>query len=119
VKLNPIGKEEPADERMRRKRKSSEEEGEEKYPESCGWSRNDFRPGDLDFYWIILQDADLCVALPVLLQELGLDPIAHRGRIGGLGLAFFAAAPMAEELLMPMTMALKQALTGNGSKDVR
>jgi hypothetical protein len=42
MKLNPIGKEEPAEERMRRKIKSSEEEGEEKYPKSCGWSRNDF-----------------------------------------------------------------------------
>jgi hypothetical protein len=42
VKLNPISKEEPTEEWMRRKRKSLEKEGEEKYPESRGWSRNDF-----------------------------------------------------------------------------
>jgi hypothetical protein len=34
-------------------------------------------------------------------------------------LAFFAAAPAAEELLLPMAAALNQALTGNGSKDAR
>jgi hypothetical protein len=42
VKLNLISKEEPAEEWMRRKRKSTEKEGGEKYPEARGWSRNDF-----------------------------------------------------------------------------
>jgi hypothetical protein len=42
VKLNPIGKEEPAEEWMWRKRKSSEKKGEEKYPKSRGWSGKDF-----------------------------------------------------------------------------
>jgi hypothetical protein len=90
VKLNPIGEEEPAEERMWGKRKSSEEKGEEKYLEPCWRSRDDFRPGNLDFRRIILQDANLYGILPVLLQEFGLDPIAHRGRIGvgGLGLGF-------------------------------
>jgi hypothetical protein len=93
VKLNPISKEEPTEQRMRWKRKSSKKEGEEKYPESYGWSRNGFRPGYLDFRQIILQDANLCAALLVLLQELGLDPIVHSGRvgIGGLGLGLLCS----------------------------
>jgi hypothetical protein len=36
MKLNPIGKEEPAKERMRGKRKPLEEKGKEKYPEARG-----------------------------------------------------------------------------------
>jgi hypothetical protein len=89
VKLNPMGEEEPVEERMWGKRKSSEEKGEEKYPEPCRRSRDYFRPGNLDFRRIILQDANLCGILPVLLQELGLDPIAHRVRVSIDGLGFF------------------------------
>jgi hypothetical protein len=33
--------------------------------------------------------------------------------------AFFAVAPVAGELLLPMAVALKRALSGNGSKDAR
>jgi hypothetical protein len=88
MKLNPISKEEPAEEWMRRKRKSSDKEGEEKYPEARGWSRNDFQPSDDNFRWLILQDANLFGALQFLLQELGLDPIAHSGRVGIGGLGF-------------------------------
>jgi hypothetical protein len=67
VKLNPISKEEPEEEWMWGKRKSLEKEGEVKYLESRGWSRNDFWPGDVDFRRIILQDADLGGVLQVLL----------------------------------------------------
>jgi hypothetical protein len=92
VKLNPISKEEPAEEWMQRKRKSVEKEGKEKYPKARGWSRNDFWPGDENFRRIILQDADLFGALQFLLQELGLDPIAHSERVGIGGLRFFRVA---------------------------
>jgi hypothetical protein len=67
MKLNPVSKEESAEEGMRRKRKSAEKEGEEKYPEAHGWSGNDFGSGDEDFRWIILQDANLLGALQLLL----------------------------------------------------
>jgi hypothetical protein len=88
VKLNPVRKEESAEEGMRRKRESSEKEGEEKYSEARGWSRNDFWPSNENFHWVILEDANFLGALQFLLQELGLDPVAHSGRIGigGLGL---------------------------------
>jgi hypothetical protein len=73
---------------MRGKRKPSEEKGKEKYLEARGWSGNDFRPSDENFHRVILQDADFLSALQFLLQELGLDLVAHCGRIdiGGLGL---------------------------------
>jgi hypothetical protein len=76
----------------------------------------------VDFRRVILQDADLGGILEILLQELGLDPIAHSGHvgIGGLGLGFLCGNrgdAAAEELLLPMAAALKQALSGNGSKD--
>jgi hypothetical protein len=88
VKLIPVSKDKSAEERMQRKRESAEKEGEEKYPEARGWSGNDFGPGDENFCWVILQDANLLGALQFLLQELGLDLVAHSGRvgIGGLGL---------------------------------
>jgi hypothetical protein len=45
------------------------------------------------------------------------------GALASAVLAFFTAAPaavpVAEELLLPMAVALKQALSGNGSKDAR
>jgi hypothetical protein len=66
VELNPISKEESAKERMRRRRKPSEAEGEEDYPESYGRLRDDFWPGDVDFHWVILQDASLCGVPQVL-----------------------------------------------------
>jgi hypothetical protein len=88
VKLNPVRKEESAEEGMRRKRESSEKEGEQKYSEARGWSRNDFWPNNENFHWVILEDANFLGALQFLLQELGLDLVAHSGRIGigGLGL---------------------------------
>jgi hypothetical protein len=54
VKLNPVGEEEPAEERMRGKRKPSKEKGKEKYPKARGWSGNDFGPGDENFRRVIL-----------------------------------------------------------------
>jgi hypothetical protein len=67
MKLNPVRKEESAEEGMWRKRESSEKEGEEKYPEARGWSRNDFWASDENFRWVILQDANFLGALQFLL----------------------------------------------------
>jgi hypothetical protein len=73
---------------MRGKRKPPEEKGKENYPEARGWPGNDFGSGDENFRRIILQDANFLGALQLLLQEFGLGPIAHRGRVGicGFGL---------------------------------
>jgi hypothetical protein len=66
VKLNRVGKEKPAKERMRGKRKPPEEKSEEKYTEARRWPGNDLRSGDENFRRIILQDADLLSALQFL-----------------------------------------------------
>jgi hypothetical protein len=44
---------------MRRKKKPSEKESKEDYPESCGWPRDDPWPSDVNFHWVVLQNADL------------------------------------------------------------
>jgi hypothetical protein len=94
VKLNPVSEKKPVEERMRGKGKSSEKKGEEEYPEPCRRSRDNIRPDDLDFCQIVLQNTNLGGVLPVLLQELGLDLVAHGGRIGvgGLGLRLLGGA---------------------------
>jgi hypothetical protein len=88
VKLNPISKEESAEERMRRKRESADKEGKEKYPEARGRAGNDFGPGNENLCRFILQNANLFGTLQFLLQELGLYLVAHSRRVGisGLGL---------------------------------
>jgi hypothetical protein len=88
MKLNPVGKEKPTDERMRGKGKPPEEKCKEQYPEACGWTRDDFRTGGKSFRQIILQEADFLGALQFLLQELGLDPVANGRRVGIHGLGF-------------------------------
>jgi hypothetical protein len=87
VELNLVSKKESTKERMRWKRKPSKVEGKEDYPESRGRPRDDFWPSDVNFCWVILQDAGLRGVLQILLQKLGLDPVAHGGHvgIGGLG----------------------------------
>jgi hypothetical protein len=82
VELNPVSKKKPAEEWMRRKRKPSEKECEEEYLESRGWPRDNLWPGDADLCWVILQNAVLGGVLQILLQELGLNPIAYGGHIG-------------------------------------
>jgi hypothetical protein len=95
---------------VRGKRKPPKEKCKEDYPESRGWTGNDFRAGGKSLRQIILQDADLLGALQVLLLDLGLDPVPNGGRVGVAVLAFFAAAPAAAsavvELLLPMMAAL-------------
>jgi hypothetical protein len=87
VELNPISKEKLVEEWMRGKRKPSEKESKEDYPESGGWPRDDLRPSDVDLRWVVLQNADLCGVLQIFFRKLGLDPVAHGQRvgIGGLG----------------------------------
>jgi hypothetical protein len=87
VELNPISKEEPMEEWMRGKRKPSEKESEEDYPESRGWPRDDFWPSNVNLRWVDLQNADLRGILQIFFQKLGLDPVALGGRVGinGLG----------------------------------
>jgi hypothetical protein len=67
MKLNPVGKEKPAKERMRGEIKPPEEKSKEKYPEARGWSGNDFGSGDENFHQITLQDADFLGTLLLLL----------------------------------------------------
>jgi hypothetical protein len=86
MELNPISKEVSAEERMRGKRKPSEKESKEDYPEFHGRPRDDFWPSNVNLRWVILQDADLHGILKILFQKLGLDPVAHGGRIGISGL---------------------------------
>jgi hypothetical protein len=87
MELNPVSKEEPVEEWMWRKRKPSEKESKEDYPESCGWPRDDLWPSDVNLRWAVLQNADLRGVLQIFFQKFGLDPVAHGGRIGigGLG----------------------------------
>jgi hypothetical protein len=67
VKLNPIGKEKPAEEGMRGKGKPPEEKRKEEYPEACGWMGDDFRTGGESFRRIVLQNANFLGALQLLL----------------------------------------------------
>jgi hypothetical protein len=82
MELNPICEKKPAEEFMRGKRKPSENESKEEYPESSGWPRDDFWSADADIHRVILQNADLHGILQISLQKLGLDPVAHGGRFG-------------------------------------
>jgi hypothetical protein len=59
MELNPIREKKPTEEFMRGKRKPSENESKEEYPESSGWPRDDFWSADADLHRVILQNADL------------------------------------------------------------
>jgi hypothetical protein len=58
MELNPVRKEKAAKKRMRRKRKSPEEEGEKDYPEAWGRLGDDLWTGGEGFRRIILQNAN-------------------------------------------------------------
>jgi hypothetical protein len=92
VKLNPIGKEKPAEEGMRGKGKPPEEKCKEQYPEACGCTGDDFRASGESFRRIIIQEANFLGALQFLLQELGLDPVADGRCIGICGLGFLCSS---------------------------
>jgi hypothetical protein len=53
VKLNPVGKKKPVEERMRGKGKSSEKKGKEEYPKPRRRSRDNLRVTSQDFikFW--------------------------------------------------------------------
>jgi hypothetical protein len=63
MELNPVCEKKSTEEFMRRERKPSENESKKKYPESCGWPRDDFWSADANLRLIILQNAGLCVIL--------------------------------------------------------
>jgi hypothetical protein len=73
---------------VRGKRKPPKEKCKEDYPESRGWTGNDFWAGGKSLRRIVLQDADLLGALQVLLLDLGLDLVPNGGWVGvrGFGL---------------------------------
>jgi hypothetical protein len=82
MELNPVSKEEPVEEWMQRKRKLSEKQSKEVYPESCGWPRDDLWPSYVNLRWVVFQNADLRGVLQILFQKLGLDLVAHGGCVG-------------------------------------
>jgi hypothetical protein len=82
VQLNPISEEEVAEEVVRGKRESTEDEGHKHYPESCGRSWGSLRFGHADFICIIFQELLLGGLAQVFLHELGAVPIPDGGRIG-------------------------------------
>jgi hypothetical protein len=56
---NPVRKEKAMKKRVRRKRKSPEEEGEKDYPEAWGRPGDDLRAGGEGFRRVILQNVNL------------------------------------------------------------
>jgi hypothetical protein len=90
MQLNPISKEKTAEERMRGKRQTPQQEGDENYPESRRRPGNDLRAGGERFYRRVLQEAHLLGLGQLLVPDLGLDPAANDGavcisRLGLLG----------------------------------
>jgi hypothetical protein len=59
MELNPVGKKKTTVEFMRREREPAEDKCKKKYLESRGWPRNDFRPADVDFRGVVLQNSCL------------------------------------------------------------
>jgi hypothetical protein len=59
MELNLVCKEKAAKERVRRKQKSPEEEGEKDYPKAWGWPGDDLWTSGEGFYRVILQNANL------------------------------------------------------------
>jgi hypothetical protein len=59
MELNPVCKEKTTKKRVRRKRKSPEEEGKKDYPEAWGRPGDNLRTNGEGFRWVILQNANL------------------------------------------------------------
>jgi hypothetical protein len=86
MELNPICKEKAAEKRVRRKRKSSEDESKEDYPEAWGRPGDDLWTGGEGLRRVILGNADLLGIRQLLVPNLGLDPITDDGGVGVCGL---------------------------------
>jgi hypothetical protein len=104
MELNPISKKKTAEERMRGKRQTPQQEGDEDYPESRRWPGKDLRAGGERLHRRVLQEAHLLGLGQLLVPDLGLDPAANGGSvgIGRLGLlgggASGSGTPLAHDL---------------------
>jgi hypothetical protein len=120
VKLNPIGKEKTSKEKMRGKRMPPKEKCKKKYPEARRWlgmiSGPAARTSARSFFKMPIFSALASSLSPILVWTQ--FPIA--GGSASSVLAFFAAAPpvapVAVELLLPMTAALNENFAGMGGR---
>jgi hypothetical protein len=82
VELNPVSKKKTAEERMRGKRQTPQQEGNEDYPESRRRPGNDLRAGGERLRRRVLQESHLLGLGQFLVPNLGLDPAANGGAVG-------------------------------------
>jgi hypothetical protein len=82
MELNPISEKKTAEERMRGKRQTPQQEGDENYPESRRRPGNDFRAGGERLRRRVLQEAHLLGLGQFLVPDLGLDLAANDGAVG-------------------------------------
>jgi hypothetical protein len=82
MELNPISKKKTAEERMRRKRQTPQQEGNKNYPESRRRPGNDLRAGGKRLRRRVLQEAHLLGLGQLLVPDLVLDPTANGGAVG-------------------------------------
>jgi hypothetical protein len=82
MELNPICKKKTAEERMRGKGQTPQQEGNEYYPESRRRPGDDLRAGGERFRRRVLQEAHLLGLGQFLVPDLGLDPMADDGAVG-------------------------------------
>jgi hypothetical protein len=120
VKLNPISEKEASKERMRGEREPLEEECEEKYPEACGWSGDDFRTAARVSARLFFRMPIFSVLASSLSPTLVWTQFPTVGVSASAVLAFFVVAPPAApttvELLLPMKVALNKNFTGMGGR---
>jgi hypothetical protein len=88
MKLNPVSEKEAAEERMRGKRQTPQQKGDENYPKSRWRPGNDLRASSERFRRRVLQKAHLLSLGQLLVPDLGLNPTADDGgvSISSLGL---------------------------------
>jgi hypothetical protein len=99
MELNPISEKKTAEERMRGKRQTPQQEGNKNYPESRRRPGNDLRAGGERLRRRVLQEAHFLGLGQLLVPDLGLDPAANDGAvgIGRLGLLGGGGAPLAHD----------------------
>jgi hypothetical protein len=79
MKLNPVSEKEASKERMRGKRQTPQQEGDEKYPKSRRRPGNDLRADGERFRRRVLHKAHLLGLGQLLVPGLGLNPAADDG----------------------------------------
>jgi hypothetical protein len=115
MELNPVRKEKAVKKRVRRKQKSSEEEGEKDYPEAWGRPGDNLRTGGEGFRWVILQNANLLGAWQLSISDLRLDAIADDGAIGVRGLGPLSGGASRGRASFAHGGGVQQELCRNGS----